>query len=737
MGERGLAAGRDMNVRAVGGGLAAGRIDGGVHFHAPARQPAGLPHQVGVVPSRAMSFQDRAETARLRAAVEGGGTAVLCQVLTGMGGVGKTQLAADFAHRAWDEGAVEVLVWVTAVSRSAILAAYAQAGEELCGADPSDPERAAGAFLAWLRAQQRRWLVVLDDVADPADLKGLWPPDSATGRVLATTRRRDAALTGQGRVRIDVGVFSAAEAVHYLSGVLAAHGRTEPPEQLAALAGDLGCLPLALSQAAAYLVDQAVPVADYRALLADRTRTLDRALPAPGGLPDGQHDPVTAAWSLSVDLADRQGPPGLARRLLELTALLDPNGIPAAVLTSQPARTWCAAGSRDEQSPGGESPRRTAAVPEVTDEQVYQALRVLHRLSLIDHTPDTPARAVRVHALIQRTTRDTLTSDQHTTCTRTAADALFQAWPYIERDTDLAQALRANTTVLTGHAEPTGCLHQPDAHDVLFRTGRSLGDVGQSAAAGDHFQHLTETTTHHLGPDHPHTLATRHNLAHWRGEAGDATAAVTALAELLADEIRILGPDHPYILATRHELAHWRGEAGDPAGAATALAELLEDRLRVQGPDYPDTLTTRHNLADWRGEAGDAAGAATVLAEVLDDAIRVQGPGHPHTLATRHNLAHWRGEAGDATAAVTALAELLADEIRILGPDHPYILATRHELAHWRGEAGDPAGAATALVEVMADEIRILGPDHPYTLTTCNAFARWRQRSDQGTGTPD
>jgi hypothetical protein len=725
-----------MNVRAVGGGLAAGRIDGGVHFHAPARQPSGLPHQVGVVPSRAMSFQDRAEAARLRAAVEGGGTAVLCQVLTGMGGVGKTQLAADFAHRAWDEGAVEVLVWVTAVSRSAILAAYAQAGEELCGADPSDPERSAGVFLAWLRAQQHRWLVVLDDVADPGDLKGLWPPDSATGRVLATTRRRDAALTGQGRVRIDVGVFSAAEAALYLSGVLAAHGRTEPPGQLGALAGDLGCLPLALSQAAAYLVDQAVPVADYRALLADRTRTLDRALPAPGSLPDGQHDPVTAAWSLSVDLADRQGPPGLARRLLELTALLDPNGIPAAVLTAPAARTWCATGSRDEQSTGGESPRRTAAVPEVTDEQVYQALRVLHRLSLIDHTPDNPARAVRVHALIQRTTRDTLTPDQHTTCTRTAADALYQAWPDIERDTDLAQALRANTTVLTGHAELTGCLHQPDAHDVLFRTGRSLGHAGQSAAARDHFQRLTETITHHLGPDHPHALATRHSLAYWRGEAGDAVGAATVLAEVLADAIRILGPDHPDTLTTRHNLARLRGEAGDPASAATANAELLEDRLRVQGPDHPDTLATRHSLAYWRGEAGDAVGAATVFAEVLADAIRILGPDHPHTLATRHNLAGLQGE-GDPAGAVTALVEVLADEIRILGPDHPHTLTTRHDLAHWRGEAGDPAGAVTALVEVLADEIRILGPDHRDTLTTLSTLAYWRQRSDQGTGTPD
>ena len=72
----------------------------------------------------------------------------------------------------------------------------------------------------------------------------------------------------------------------------------------------------------------------------------------------------------------------------------------------------------------------------------------------------------------------------------------------------------------------------------------------------------------------------------------------------------MLGPDHPRTLTTRHNLATWRGQAGDPAGAAAATAELLDDRLRVLGPDHPDTLTTRHNLAYWQGKAGGQDGSA-------------------------------------------------------------------------------------------------------------------------------
>src|SRR5690606_18911387 len=100
------------------------------------------------------------------------------------------------------------------------------------------------------------------------------------------------------------------------------------------------------------------------------------------------------------------------------------------------------------------------------------ALGALRRLSLIDYSPTTPHHAVRVHQLIQRATRDTLIPDQHNRLARAAADALAHAWPDIERDADLATALRANATALAGVAEDA--LYRPDAHPVLFRTGNSL-----------------------------------------------------------------------------------------------------------------------------------------------------------------------------------------------------------------------------------------------------------------------
>ena len=375
------------------------------HFYASAPRPVVWPHQVGVIPSKAGGFQDRAERARLREVVAGGGTAVLGQiqsagegagsggggVLSGMGGVGKTQLAADYARTALHGGELDLLVWVAAADREAVVAGLGQAGAQVVGANAGDPVAAAGAFVAWLepKPQERpcRWLVVLDDVADSVDLEGLWPPVSPHGRTLITTRRRDAAFTLDGRTRIEVGLFTPEEAVACLHAVLAGHGRTEPAHRLAALAQDLGRLPLALSQAAAFMIDADLTCAEYRTLLADRTRTLADASPQP--LPPGHTREMAAAWDLSIQRADRMRPAGLARPLLHLAALLDPNGIPAAVLTAPPALAYLTE-HRTAATVG--QPGATLTVPGVTAMEVTAGLRVLHRLSLIDHTRNDPCQ---------------------------------------------------------------------------------------------------------------------------------------------------------------------------------------------------------------------------------------------------------------------------------------------------------------------------------------------------------
>ncbi|MGY6657781.1 tetratricopeptide repeat protein [Amycolatopsis sp. TRM77291] len=694
--------------------------------HTPrSRTVTGQPERrlFGSVPVLAGAFQRRAVSDRLTHAVEDGGTVVITgasptSLLIGLGGVGKTQVAADHAHRRWDTEDVDLLVWIPARSRDAILASYIEVAVETLGQAPDKPERAWRRLLEWLAETSRRWLIVLDDLQHPDHLSGLWPPHSATGQVIVTTRRRDAALHGHRRQIVDVNLFTIDEASAYLLEKLPDRARTEEEQQdLAALAKDLEYLPLALAQAAAYLSNKPLlSTTGYLDQVGKHRTALREVFPKEQELPDGHEQTVAATWAVSIDEADQLDPASVARPILELASLLDPAGIPAAIFTTEAVTQYLS--NRLGQG--------------VTVSDTEGGLECLSRFSLLTLDFNEPHRVVRVHALVQRAVRDTVSDGSLGDLARTTADAFVGVWPVIETDRELVQALRANTVVLHGIAEQH--LWKPAGHPLLFRNEGSLGQAGLLNSAIIAGTRLHEEAHKHLGPDHPDTLMARSNLASRRGEAGDPTGTATAYEELLTDYLRVLGPDHPSTLTARNNLAHWRGEAGDATGAADAYQELLADRLRVLGPDDPSTLTTRSNLASWQGHTGDAAGAAAATEELLPDYLRVLGPDHPDTLATRSNLASWQGRGGDAAGAAAAYEELLPDYLRVLGPDHPDTLTTRNNLAYWRGEAGDATGAAAATEELLADRLRVLGPDHADTLTTRSNLASLQGEAGDATG---
>ncbi|MFE0022967.1 FxSxx-COOH system tetratricopeptide repeat protein [Amycolatopsis sp. NPDC059021] len=724
-----LPAGNVRNVvRAASGGVVqVGTVAGGVHLHVPSRPVVALPYRAGIAPPRAVAFQDRVGSRLLAQTLDRGGAAVLSSggpvragVVSGLGGVGKTQLAVDYAEQLWAAGEVDVWVWVTAGSREAIVSSYARLAIDLTGIVDHDPEHGAQRLLERLATTPVRWLVVLDDLQSPEDLRGLWPPATATGRVVVTTRRHDAALRGPGRQVIEIGVFTPDEAHGYLRGALAGRPRspdgTDDRGELEEVARELGFLPLALAQAAAYMLDRNLTCAAYRRRLADRRRRLASLLPEGAGLPDEYRATAAVTWSLSVEQANRLAPAGLARSLLAVASVLDANGIPLEVFAAPAVLGLLTA----------------AAGREVSGEEAVDGLGCLQRLSLVTLDPQSSVRAVRVHALVQRATRDSLSPDRLAVVVRAGADALLGVWPEIERDVAVGQVLRANTDAV---AEAGGrYVWEPETHPLLFRAGHSLGESGGAAQARDYFHRLHTTATERLGPEHPDALLTRTNFARWRAHAGDLAGAVAVFEELVADYLRVLGPDHPDTLLARDYLATWRGRAGDPIEALAALEELVADEIRVLGPEHPDTLLSRHYLATWRGRAGDPAGAAAAFEELLADEIRVSGPEHPDTLLTRHYLARWRGHAGDPAGALAAFEELLTDYLRVLGPEHPNTLTTRHYLAYWRGHAGDPAGALAAFEELVTDYLRVLGPEHPNTLTTRHHLATWRGKAGDPAG---
>jgi hypothetical protein len=689
--------------------------------------------RVGVLPAPAEAMQPRERLIeQLGTANDEGHAAVLIQptperarVLSGLGGVGKSQLAASYARQRWQDQAIDVVVWANAGTTSGIVDAYAEAASELFGRD-DDAEKNARRFLRWLASTPKRWLVVLDGIQTVRELSPWRPPTTATGQTVITTRYRGAALARTDVELIPVDVFSQEESRAYLHErldnyphLVSDHG---VDSDLDDLASELSHLPLALAQASAYMINEVTAIGAYRALLADERGRLDELVPDKDELPDGHEATITATWSLSIQRANATVPRRLAWPLLQVAALLDPAGIPESVFTTEAISNYLTDVLELDSFLDAHS--------------IHRGLAVLHRYNLITLDPSHPVHGIILHGLVQRATREMATAPfvindgepllpfDPGNLAYATADAILAAWPLVDTTGAIGATLRANAAMLRHRAG--GHLWNPGAHSLLFRIGDSLGEAGQIGAAITYFQSMYRSAVDRLDVDHSDTFRTRNNLARWRGQGGDAAGAVREYEQLLADLDRVLKPGDPRAFTVRGNLAAMRGEGGDVAGAVSEYEQLLADRLRILGPDDPDTLITRNNLAAMRGEGGDVAGAISEIEQLLVDLVRVRDPDHPDTLSIRHNLAVLRGEGGDVPGAVSEFEQLLADRLRVLGPDHPNTLITRNNLARWRGEGGDVAGAVSEYEQLLADRLRILGPDHPDTLSTRGEVAGWR-----------
>jgi tetratricopeptide (TPR) repeat protein len=208
----------------------------------------------------------------------------------------------------------------------------------------------------------------------------------------------------------------------------------------------------------------------------------------------------------------------------------------------------------------------------------------------------------------------------------------------------------------------------------------SSGQLTAPEAAAEYSQLLNDQISFYGSSEHEDVLRTRHNLAHWRGEAGELGQAVEEFQSVLEARNRMLDEDDVETLATRSEIAYFLGRSGHYAAARSEFEALLESQRRLMRPDR-EILTTQRNLARLRGEAGDPAAAVTECEQLLERHEKVYGPGDARTMRNRANLARFRAEAGNPTQAVAELKALLEEQTSALGGDHPDTVDTRGLLA--------------------------------------------------------
>ena len=607
--------------------------------------------------------------------------------LSGLGGAGKTSVAVEYAHRHLAEVG---LAWQFAAEDPAVLkAGFGELAAQLGVRDLADTRDPVASVHGALAAYPRGWLLVFDNAADPASVTGFVPP-AGRGRVLITSRDP---FWPPGQA-LEVPVLDPDVAAEFLVN------RTGDPAVRAAreLAVELGGLPLALEQAAAYAQATGATLAGYLASFRRRRPDL-----LARGEPAGYDKTVATTWSLAFEQLQSSAPDAVG--LLRLLAFCAPEAIPLRLLL-QP---------RPDLAKLVAPAVAPVLTPLLEDELAAgDAIAVLRRYSLV-----TPAEggSVSVHRLVQAVTADQMPSGLREVWRAAAAALIEAAIP--------ANAALPEAWLISGALLPHAQAALADDSIGMARMANYLGFSGSYAAARDLQRKVVKARERRLGPEHSQTLDARGDLAYWTGEAGDAAGARDQFAALLPVSERVLGAEQQDTLAVRGLIARWTGEAGDAAAARDGYAALLPVLERVLGAEHPDTLTARANVARWTGEAGDLVTARDLFAKLLPVRERALGAEHPDTLIARHQLAHLTGQAGNLAAARDQLAELLPVRERALGAEHPDTLTTWHELAHLTGEAGDRAAARDQFAELLPVRERVSGAQHPWTLAARHELARW------------
>ncbi len=654
----------------------------------------------GTVPFLAEGFTRRPETGEgLSDAVRPGVTVVLGSdgehraLAPNRGGTGKTQLAAAYASRLWASAELDLLAWVDASSRDHIVTGYARALADIrVAAPPGNPEAAASVLLAWLGDTSRRWLVVLDGLADPADADGLWPR-GPNGSALVTTElaRLSPALAVRGRadrgvaslvpdqVSITLPSFSQREALQYLSDRL-----TDDPYQAGGaldVAANLDCLPAGLELAVAYLLDTGQDCRQYR-LAYDQYRK-DWAAGIGG-------DPLAPAWMLAVDRARQFAPTDLPWPAIKLAAVLGPGGIPGAVLTSAAACTYVTG----QQAPAGDDQASLRA-----------AFGNLQRAGLVVIEPDDEVRTVRMPGVVQSSIRRFMGPGELRSAVQAAADAVSEAWRDSGHLAEMEQALRDCATSLRRCDELA--LWDQGCHPMLIRVGQSLEDAQMAETALTYWRDVAGLAAKQHGKGSPLTFQLRERLATAATAAGHADEAISLREELAADIDEVAGPASSQAITSRASLAAALRAAGRLSDAILLGTRVASDSSSVFGPVHAQTKHALSELGSAYFDAGRYREAVDVFQRCLALQAQTVGMMHPETVATRHRLAEACRRAGRGNDAIKIYQDALSQVESAMGTAHADTITAREGLALAYYHAGRTGDAATTLERCLGEWRRV------------------------------
>ena len=624
------------------------------------------------------------------------------QAVKGLGGIGKTQIAAEYAYRVREQTPHAHILWISAASEEAIMNSFATLAEWLPSVKiraEKDLHTLVATIIRWFEQCPDHWLLIFDN-ADDLSFVQQYFPKQGNGSVLLTTRAHAVASLASS---LEVESLGMMEGAHFLLHRTQRLDATdEEINEAMNIVIALDGFPLALDQAGAYIEETGCSFGDYLYIYEQHRITL---LTRRGKQASNYPNSVATTWSLSFEKIEQANP--AAADLLRLCAFLAPDHIPEELLRMG-ATHWS-----------------STLQEAVTDLLTFNLMiEELHKFSLIKRLVEK--HTLQIHRLVQVVQREKMDQEeQHywATCVVRGVNAVFPGnplveiatWPQCQRYLEQVQAC---DLLIQQYA-----LSFSEAADVLNRTGMYLRECALYTLAESLVQRASCIWQQQLGPEHPQVANSLHYLAILYQRLGKYEQAESFYLHALSIREQQLGPEHLDTAKSLNGLATIYHRLGKYKQTESLYLRALDIYNHQLEPNHPSTATCLHNLAHLYDIQGKYEQAEPLYLRALSIREQLLEPEHPEIALALNNLAGLYYTQGKYEQTEPLVKRALQITEQLLGPLHPHTAQSLNNLAELYQAQSKYEQAEPLYLRALSIREQQLGPEHPDTAVSLHDIA--------------
>ena len=614
---------------------------------------------------------------------------VIGQTISGLGGIGKTQLAIEFAYRYASN--YQTAIWlVNAESSASVYNEFIKFSSDLKIQQSENwtEDELGEVTRNWMQANTN-WLIIFNNLVSDTTIEKYVPESLLGGHILITTRNTQM-ISG---FNIDLSVFSPNEAVAFLHKRLGDKYSSDADAH--SLAQQLGCLPLALEQAAAYILINKININDYSKLLDRNGLSIfdDAAKPT-----DYSNIVSKTLYSSITHLSDE------AQQLISICAYMAPDNIPIRLfqdsreILPEPLKT-----NAEQRFSNILVELRNSSLINGDEGHIniHRMTQVLIRQNHFENTQWLDYCFAAIQTVIPH---DFSTFESRTwfECLATHVDSIlrFSMDQYIENDEKQRQIA-----------------------DLYHKSGCGNEHLGNYPKALECYYKALAIREKFLGNEHPDTASTYNDIAVVYSSQGDYSKALEWYYRALAVREKMLGKEHPDTAATYNNIAIVYTNQGNYSKALECSQKALASWKRILGKEHPDTAATYNNIAAVYRDQGDYPKALEWYHKALAICEKVLGREHPDTATTYNNIAYVYDSQGDYQKALEWCQKALTIREKVLGKEHPDTATVYCNIAMVFYGMGDYDKSLAFYAEALHIYFDTLGESHP-SLQKTYALAR-------------